>query len=80
MRRPVGSDGGDDADLDVIDDEYEGAEVVGSGLYSRMERSAEPVRIYVPGYAEYVKAWTGPKGHSESLGRGVSIWEEYTHH
>lgn len=35
-------------------------EVLGCGLYSLMDRSADPARMYVPGDAEYVSAWTGP--------------------
>jgi hypothetical protein len=31
------------------------------GLYRRIERSEEPVRIYVDGDEEYVIAWTGPE-------------------
>jgi hypothetical protein len=34
--------------------------VVEEGLYRRMERSEEPARMYVPGDAEYARAWTGP--------------------
>jgi hypothetical protein len=36
--------------------------VEGEGLYKRIERSEEPVRMYAPGEAEYVTAWTGPAG------------------
>lgn len=53
MRDVVREDDDDvrDADAEVVE---------GKGLYRRMERSEEPVRMYVPGEEEYVTAWIGP--------------------
>lgn len=47
---------------DDVSDEVEGneEEELGVGLYSLMLRSALPVRMYVPGLAEYERAWIGP--------------------
>ena len=67
IRRPSGIAGATAAaaaaaDLVMVleDDEPGRMAVLGCGLYSRIDRSADPVSMYVPGDAEYVRACTGP--------------------